>query len=245
MARIPGGFGVRRPDRSVQHMLDPGMRAQRGEFTDVTSPGYRETAKRAAERGGAMEYASKEESEAAESRAETTRDLAILAIMLTSLPGGVKSAHAQPPIPYGGRGLIGGIDRWEARRRAGMFGNQPLTEGMGFAKPWRRPGWKSPQAIETERHMAPYRSILDSKLDSPAFEAARREIMRREAARTAARGVPRPRQNVRGRQPTAGQERLPLGDRTGRGMRSDYLEAGRRNLPKVRETLRNPPKRRR
>ncbi len=57
------------------------------------------------------------------------------------------------------------------------------------------------------------------------------------------RGVPRPRQNVRGRQPTRGQEDLPLGDRRGAGMRSDYLEAGRRWLPRVRDTLRNRPRR--
>jgi hypothetical protein len=178
--RFDESVGERDRIQPGEFTLDPGMRVP--DLTDLSQVGsdaYGREAERVAERGGQREYSTSVEKEAARSRAETTRDLAILAIMLTSLPGGLKSAHAQPPIPYGGRGLIGGLDRWEARRRAGMFGNQPLTEGMGFAKPWRRPGWKSPQAIETERHMAPYRSILDSKLDSPAFEAARREIMRR------------------------------------------------------------------
>ena len=44
--------------------MDPGMRA-RDEFSDITSRGYNERAKRVAERGGAMEYATSGEEEAA------------------------------------------------------------------------------------------------------------------------------------------------------------------------------------
>ena len=52
---------------------DPGMRAG-DEFTDVGSPGYREQAKRVAERGGAKEYATSGEGEGAEARADTLRN---------------------------------------------------------------------------------------------------------------------------------------------------------------------------
>ena len=75
--RHPGSFGVRRPDRSVRippgsFTQDPGMRA-RDEFTDVTSRGYNEWAKRAAERGGAKEYATSVEEEERRKQAETLR----------------------------------------------------------------------------------------------------------------------------------------------------------------------------
>ena len=68
---------MRRPDRSVRippgsFTQDPGMRA-RDEFTDVTSRGYNEWAKRAAERGGAKEYATSVEEEERRKQAETLR----------------------------------------------------------------------------------------------------------------------------------------------------------------------------
>ena len=141
MARVPEGFGVRsRPDRSVRMQpgeatLDPGMRAQAGQFTDVTSPGYARQAAAQAERGGAMEFGTSAEAMRDKKRDDLMMAVVAAMIMMGSLPGGLKSAHAQPPVPYGGRGLIGGIDRWEARRRAGMFGNQPLTQGMSTRVP--------------------------------------------------------------------------------------------------------------
>ena len=58
---MPGGFGVRRPDRSVRippgsFTQDPGMRAQAGQFTDVTSRDYARQAAAQAKRGGALEF---------------------------------------------------------------------------------------------------------------------------------------------------------------------------------------------
>ena len=87
---MPGGFGVRRPDRSARippgaFTQDPGMRA-RDEFTDVSSEGYNEWAKRAAERGGAEEYATSVEEEGAAESAATKRDWLLMALM--TLVGG-------------------------------------------------------------------------------------------------------------------------------------------------------------
>lgn len=53
--------------------MDPGMRGA-DEFSDVTSPGYREQAKRVAERGGAKEYATSVEEEMAGAEADTLRN---------------------------------------------------------------------------------------------------------------------------------------------------------------------------
>ena len=124
MGRVPGGFGVSRPDRSVSlerplqdastdtrlkdleraaelaeelesvvgrmppgsFTLDPGMRAA-DEFTDVTSPGYREQAKRVAERGGATEYATSVEEEAAGAEADALRNRIGLALGAMSAVG--------------------------------------------------------------------------------------------------------------------------------------------------------------
>ena len=116
VVRHPGSLGVsRRPDRSIGGMRrqgpvdrfdeavgedariqpesftqDPGMRA-RDEFADITSRGYNEWAKRAAEHGGSKEYAtSVEEEEAAESAA-TKRDLLMIALL--TLLGGKGLGH--------------------------------------------------------------------------------------------------------------------------------------------------------
>ena len=118
----------------------------------------------------------KEESEAAGSRAETTREAAVMALLLATMFGGaIPGALAKGAE---GRGLIGGIDRWEARRRAGMFGNQPLTQGFASRVP-------TPHGTRAAADRAKWQVTEAQRL------------------------------------------------------------AGRRNLPKVRETLRNPPKRRR
>jgi hypothetical protein len=79
-----------RPDRSVRiqpesFTQDPGMRAA-DEFTDVGSAGYREQAKRVAERGGAKEYATSVEEEEAQRSAEQKREWA--ARVLAALMGG-------------------------------------------------------------------------------------------------------------------------------------------------------------
>ena len=65
--------------------LDPGMRAP-DEFTDVTSEGYNEWAERAAERGGAKEYATSVEEEEGRRAAEQKREWT--ARILAALVGG-------------------------------------------------------------------------------------------------------------------------------------------------------------
>ena len=111
MASSTGGvFGVRRPDRSVGGMrrqgpvdrfdeavgederiqegsfgLDPGMRAA-DEFQDVASAGYRENAKRVAERGGAEQYSTSVGQEEAEAASDELRNA--VALILASLAGG-------------------------------------------------------------------------------------------------------------------------------------------------------------
>ena len=107
VVRHPGSFGVGRgPDRSINGMRrqgpvdrfdegeriqpesftqDPGMRA-RDEFTDVGSAGYRENAKRVAERGGAEQYSTSVGQEEGEAEADELRNA--VALILASLAGG-------------------------------------------------------------------------------------------------------------------------------------------------------------
>jgi len=148
MARVPGGFGVRRPNRSVSlerplqdastdtrlleraaelaeelesvvgrmppgsFTLDPGMRAA-DEFTDVTSPGYREHATRVAERGGAKEYATSVEEEKADAEADTLRNR--IGMALASMAA----------IGMGTNAALG----FGAARTAGASGSMALREG--------------------------------------------------------------------------------------------------------------------
>jgi len=86
-SRVPGGFGVVSPSRVSPGSFtqDPGMRA-RDEFTDITSRGYNEQAKRVAERGGAKEYATSVGQEEAEAGADELRNA--VALILASLVGG-------------------------------------------------------------------------------------------------------------------------------------------------------------
>jgi hypothetical protein len=91
VAQHSGSFSVGSgPDRSVRMQpeslaQDPGMRAA-DEFTDVASAGYREQAKRVAERGGAKEYATSVEEEEGRRLAEQKREWA--ARLLAALLGG-------------------------------------------------------------------------------------------------------------------------------------------------------------
>jgi len=109
---VPGGFGVRRPDRSARippgaFTQDPGMRA-RDEFTDVSSEGYNEWAKRAAERGGAEEYATSVEEEQAAKHADELRTQVLLALLMSMGVGGVGAVGraARPLTPFQ-RGTLG------------------------------------------------------------------------------------------------------------------------------------------
>ena len=104
MARIPEGFGVRRPDRSVRMQpgeatLDPGMRAQAGQFTDVTSPGYARQAAAQAERGGAMEFGT-----SAEAMRDKERDDLVMSVVgaVLAMMTGARSAPGSPAGPGGG-----------------------------------------------------------------------------------------------------------------------------------------------
>lgn len=231
--RVPGGFDVR--PSGVQHtawpaswfdetvddpermqpgeaMLDPGMRAQAGQFTDVTSPGYAAQAAAQAERGGATEFGTSVEAEG-----DAGRDALIMEIVGTVLAMMTGAGAARTPGRMPGQ-LPANVQSSQQRMHDAMAAYNasrlpPGARGMPGPTGFQMTG---PQRPPTGAGMAASKGGL---------------------------GVPRPRQNVRGRQPTAGQERLPLGDRTGRGMRSDYLEAGRRWLPRVRNTLRNPPRR--
>ena len=86
--------------------LDPGMRAA-DEFSDVASAGYRENAKRVAERGGAREYAtSVEEEEADAEGAERRRQLMFaLAALIGGGMLGQGANRALGPGPRPGLGL--------------------------------------------------------------------------------------------------------------------------------------------
>ena len=89
--------------------MDPGMRAP-DEFTDVTSEGYNEWAKRAAERGGAKEYATSVEEQEADSEVDERRKqlLFALAALVTGGVGGkvanrMLGPGARPGLGLGGR----------------------------------------------------------------------------------------------------------------------------------------------
>ena len=177
MARVPGGFGVRRPDRSValervrptshpstrlleraaelaeelesvvgrmppgSFTLDPGMRAA-DEFTDVTSPGYREHATRVAERGGAKEYATSVEEEKADAEADTLRNrigVALLSIVGLGSVGGLGAA-SRPLVNSGATGLTRHGRRYLDRMvqaghtpSSGLLGSHPGPSGLNRA----------------------------------------------------------------------------------------------------------------
>ena len=119
MARRADAFGVRgrmrrqgpvdRFDESVgerdriqpgEFTLDPGMRSQAGQFTDVTSPGYAAQAAAQAERGGAMEFGTSVGAER-----DAGRDAMIMEIVgaILATAAGARSGYRNPavtrPIP--------------------------------------------------------------------------------------------------------------------------------------------------
>jgi hypothetical protein len=129
---------------------DPGMRAG-DEFTDVTSAGYREQAKRVAERGGAKEYATSVEEEEADARADTLRNRVGMALMALS-----------------GVAAVGGATR------LGMASSQVgASPGIGRAL-FNTPGARN-VAANASTH-ADRLSRLDSALDAmPAWRAIGRD----------------------------------------------------------------------
>ena len=86
--------------------MDPGMRAP-DEFSDVASPGYRENAKRVAERGGNKQYATSLEEEDADAEADERRKQLMFA--LAALIGGGMlgkgASRAMGPGPRPGLGV--------------------------------------------------------------------------------------------------------------------------------------------
>jgi hypothetical protein len=86
--------------------MDPGMRAA-DEFTDVASPGYRENAKRVAERGGNKQYATSLEEEEAGGEAEERRKqlMFALAALIGGGAGGMGVSKAMGPGPRPGLGV--------------------------------------------------------------------------------------------------------------------------------------------
>jgi len=115
---------ARMPEGSLTQ--DPGMRAG-DEFTDVASPGYRESAERVAERGGAKEYATSVEEEGAEARADTLRNRVgmALAAMVGLGSAGALGAASRPLVNRGATGLTRHGDRYLDRMVAA--GHKPAT----------------------------------------------------------------------------------------------------------------------
>jgi len=128
---------------------DPGMRAG-DEFTDVGSAGYRESAERVAERGGAKEYATSVEEEGADARADTLRNRVGMALMALS-----------------GVAAVGGATR------LGMASSQVgASPGIGRAL-FNTPGARN-AAANTATH-ADRLSRLDHALDvMPAWQMAQK-----------------------------------------------------------------------
>ena len=96
---MPGGFGVRRPDRSERippgsFTQDPGMRAQAGQFTDVTSRDYARQAAAQAKRGGALEFGTSVGAER-----DAGRDALIMEIVGIVLAGMAGAKWGSSPIP--------------------------------------------------------------------------------------------------------------------------------------------------
>ena len=87
--RLRGWGAERIPPGSFT--MDPGMRAQAGQFTDVTSRDYARQAAAQAKRGGAMQYATSVEEEQADASADTKRDLLMIALL--TLLGGKGLGH--------------------------------------------------------------------------------------------------------------------------------------------------------
>jgi hypothetical protein len=120
---------------------DPGMRAG-DEFTDVGSAGYREQAKRVAERGGAKEYATSVEEEEADAEADTMRNRVgtALAAMVGLGSAGALGAASRPLVNRGATGLTRHGDRYLDQMvqaghtpSSGMLGSHPGPSGLNRA----------------------------------------------------------------------------------------------------------------
>jgi hypothetical protein len=111
---------------------DPGMRA-RDEFTDITSKGYNEWAKRAAE-NPQKQYATSVEEEGAEARAVTLRNrvgLALATMMgmgVASAAGGVSTTLRNAGMAPSMRNILGGLTN---RAGAGAPFRSALHSGRG------------------------------------------------------------------------------------------------------------------
>ena len=99
--------------------MDPGMRA-RDEFSDITSRGYNEWAKRAAERGGAKEYATSVEEEAASGRSLMIREIVMATLM--ALAGGAGLQRSNPVLGVSSRGELGGLQNMRYNDFSNSFG---------------------------------------------------------------------------------------------------------------------------
>ena len=149
MPRVPGGFNVRRPDRSVRMQpgeatLDPGMRAQAGQFTDVTSPGYAAQAAAQAERGGAMEFGTSVEAEGDAGRDALMME--IVGMVLATMTGGgaatapITARRAFERLALGGRRRHGAGAGSEVRRLENLAMEQGTgAYGMGRANRMTEP----------------------------------------------------------------------------------------------------------
>jgi len=86
--------------------MDPGMRAP-DEFTDVASAGYREQAKRVAERGGDKQYATSVEEEEADAEADERRKqlMFVLAALIGGGAAGMGASRAMGPGARPGLGV--------------------------------------------------------------------------------------------------------------------------------------------
>ena len=159
-SRVPGGFGVVSPSRVSPGSFtqDPGMRA-RDEFTDITSRGYNEQAKRVAERGGAKEYATSVEQEAAEGRNDRLRNEIGLALAMLASGGMLGGAGAGWGAARAAGGTVPNALRAAghgALSRSGALPSAAFSPGHGYRpppgyRPWgtAQPGYLSSMTPES------------------------------------------------------------------------------------------------
>jgi hypothetical protein len=129
--------------------MDPGMRAA-DEFTDVASAGYRENAKRVAERGGDKQYATSVEEEEADTEADERRKqlMFVLAALIGGGAGGMGASRMMGPGARPGLG-VGARNpsraEWNAMKeaQAGRFTPQMRSGRDQAADMMRAKGIKS------------------------------------------------------------------------------------------------------
>jgi hypothetical protein len=120
--RFDESVGERDRIQPGEFTLDPGMRAQAGQFTDVTSPGYAAQAAAQAERGGAMEFGT-----SVGAGRDAGRDALIMEIV-----GMVLATMAGAGPRHGGYAPAAGA------KFHGMTG-QPINAGVSRLSPPARP----------------------------------------------------------------------------------------------------------